>query len=95
MTYKNTNKKLKWILLRQTEMRAHYEILFKSSIWELKFTRLQKEHLEKLLDEVEVLVEKWVKPKLIKSVIKNWKQRMMIDTSIHFDLVCWIQGFKD
>ena len=55
--------------------------------WELKFEKLQKEHYKSMIDEVEVLLNKWVKPHLIKQVIKNWKERAVIDLSIHTDLL--------
>ena len=54
-------------------------------MWEIRFSNLQKEHYKQLLDEVEVLVEKWIKKHIIKQVIDNWKKRADIDISIHCD----------
>ena len=56
-------------------------------VWELQFANLQNEHYKSMIDEVEVLLNKWVKPHLIKQVIKNWKERAVIDLSIHTDLL--------
>lgn len=56
-------------------------------VWELQFANLEKEHYKSMIDEVEVLLNKWVKPHLIKQVIKNWKERAVIDLSIHTDLL--------
>ena len=58
---------------------------FKSAIWEIQFNSLQKQHYLSLLDEVEVLLEKNIKPSLIKKVIDNWKTRWALDVNIHFN----------
>ncbi len=64
-----------------------YSQLTTAWVWELQFSNLQKEHYKSILNEVEVLLDKWVKPHLIKQVIKNWKERAVIDLSIHTDLL--------
>lgn len=74
-------------------MREHYESMFNTTINELRFTRLQKDHLESILEEVQVLINKWVRKEQINAVIKNGKERADIDTLIHFDLECG--GIKD
>ena len=58
---------------------------FKNAIWEMKFNSLQKQHYLSLLEEVEVLLDKNINPNLIKEVIKNWKERAILDESIHYD----------
>lgn len=92
MTYKTTTKKLKRKLFLAQEMREHYEELFKTTLWELKFSRLQIDHYKSMLDEVEVLNNKWVKHSLINKVIQNWKERAVLDISIHFDDAVWIDN---
>lgn len=69
------------------EMHTHYKQLFETSINEIKFWWLQKQHLEWILDEVDVLLEKWCKNTLIQKVIELWKKRAMLDVSIHYDLI--------
>ena len=66
------------------------ENLFASSISELQFANTQKTHFDNLLSEVETLVEKWVKPHLIKKVIENGRQRAVLDISINYDIKVWI-----
>lgn len=56
-------------------------------VWELQFANLQIEHYKSILDEVETLLDKWIKPHLVKQVINNWKERAVIDISIHTDLL--------
>ena len=67
------------------EMHQHYKELYEVAIWEIKFNSLQKEHYLSLLDEVEALLDKNIKPSLIKKVIENWKTRWMLDISIHYN----------
>ena len=69
---------------------AEQENLFASSIWELQFANTQKTHFDNLLSEVETLVEKWVKPNLIKKVIENGRQRAVLDICLHYDMQVWI-----
>ncbi len=54
-------------------------------IWELQFSNLQKEHYKSLIEEVEVLVKKWIKKELIQKVISNWYKRAELDLAIHTD----------
>lgn len=56
-------------------------------VWtkELMFSNLQKEHYKSLLEEVEVLVNKWIKKELIQKVISNWYKRAELDLAIHCD----------
>ena len=58
---------------------------FETAIWEIKFNSLQKQHYLSLLEEVEILLDKNINPNLIKKVIKNWKERAILDESIHYD----------
>lgn len=96
MTYKTTTKKLKNKILYEKEMKTHYEELFKTSVSELKFERLRIEHYKSILEEVEVLLNKWVKNNLISKVIELWKTRDVLDISIHYDIECWwIKWFND
>ena len=69
--------------------------LLQTAIKELQHSHKKVEKYNNLLIEVEELLNKWAKPSLIQKVIENWKQKIIIDTSIHYDLECgWIQGFK-
>lgn len=78
------------------ELHAHYEEVYKSASKELRFQILQTEHYKSILDEVDVLLDKGCKPSLIRKVIENWKQRWVLDISLHFDLECGgIKGFND
>lgn len=77
-------KQTKNTLIKKLEFQENLNITW---VWELQFERLQKEHYKSIIDEVEVLLDKWVKPQLIKQVIKNWKERAIIDLSIHTDLL--------
>lgn len=67
------------------EMHKHYKELYEVAMWELRFSGIQKQHYMSMLDEVEVLLDKNIKSSLIKKVIENWKERWMIDISIHFN----------
>lgn len=69
------------------ELHEYYKELFESWMGELKFKNLKVEHLKNLLNEVEVLLDKGVSNNLIKQIIKNWKERDNIDTSIHNNLL--------
>ncbi len=71
--------------LREENKKLKEEInsLNNISISELQFSNLQRDHYKSLLNEVEILVKKWIKKELIKQVIDNWKQRAVIDLSIH------------
>ena len=96
MWYNSTNPKKLWIaidtIVNEYETNLDEELL-NVSIKELQFANLQKEHLQSILDEVEVLVSKWVKKQLIQEVIKNWKLRSLLDLSIHYDTMCgWIDN---
>lgn len=52
---------------------------------ELMFSNSQKEHYKTLLEEVEVLVNKWINKELIQKVIENWYKRAELDLAIHCD----------
>ena len=67
--------------------------ILNSAVGELQFSNIQKDHYKSILDEVEVLLKKWVKYNLIQKVIENWKTRRVLDMSIHFDIKCWIDNF--
>jgi hypothetical protein len=95
--YTMTTPKKLWIAI--DTIVNHYEKWYESisidevCLQELKFANLQKQHFESILDEVEVLVSKWIKKELIQEVIKNWKLRWMLDLSIHYDMMCgWIDN---
>ncbi len=62
----------------------------KTSIWALQFANEQKESFDNLLFEVENLLEKWVKPNLIKKVIENGRQRAVLGICLHYDMQVWI-----
>jgi hypothetical protein len=53
---------------------------------------MQTDYYKSIVEEVEVLLKKWVKDILIKKVIENLKTRRILDTSIHFDLKYWIDN---
>ena len=67
------------------KLKEEDEIL-NSACEELRFANLQKAHYRNLLDEVEVLLNKWVKHNLIKAVIENWRARADIDICINYDI---------
>ena len=67
--------------------------ILNSAVGELQFSNIQKDHYKSILDEVDVLLKKWVKYSLIQKVIENWKTRRVLDISIHFDMKCWIDNF--
>ena len=52
---------------------------------EIRFQRLQTEHYANLLSEVEVLLDK-VESNIIKAVIKNGRERAVIDISLNYHL---------
>lgn len=63
------------------------ETLLETAISELKFYRLKTELLQNNLDEVATLLDKWVNSETIKAVIANWKEREILDTIIHNQLI--------
>lgn len=68
-----------------------YHSIIVTAIKELQNSKQTVEKYNNLLIEVEELLNKWVNPSLIQKVIENWKQKIIIDTSIHYDLECgWI-----
>lgn len=90
-------------------MFEYYEDLYKTSIWTLKdnkkdlelfmkeyeFQNLQKQHYLTLLDEVEVLLKDKIQHSTIQAVVENWKQRAMIDLTVHYNYNNWnIKGFN-
>lgn len=86
--YKKWYNDHKWLV-------NEYHSIIVTAIKELQHSKQIVEKQNNLLIEVEELLNKWAKPSLIQKVIENWKQRIIIDTSIHYDLECgWIQGFK-
>lgn len=94
-----SKKNLKYYKHRYTvfkELNTLHESLYKTASQELKFERLNKAHLHSILDEVKILLEKWCKTNLIEAVIELWKQREMLDLSIHYELECgWIKRFNN
>ena len=64
-------------------MREHFEELFNTSVWELKFANLQIEHLKASLHEIQVIV----KDPLIERVIENSLERSNLDKFIHTRLL--------
>ena len=68
-------------------MHAHYKTLYETTIDELKFYRIRIDLLLNCLGECESLLDR-VNPKLLKQVIKNTKERDIIDLSIHNQLIC-------
>lgn len=77
--YKKEYKKYKRMHRVQSEMREHFESLFNTGVWELKFRLLQIDHLYNALDEVETMTN----DPLAKWVIKNAKERHQLDKLIH------------
>lgn len=73
------------------KLKEEDEIL-NSTVWELQFRNMQTDYYKSIVEEVEVLLKKWVKDILIKKVIENLKTRRILDTSIHFDLKYWIDN---
>ena len=81
---------------RQTEMRTHFEELYQVALSEFKFKNSQNDSITSLLNEVQVLINKWVKKELINKVIENWKERIVLDISIHYEIECGgIKGFNN
>lgn len=70
------------------ELHEHYKSLFDVAAKELRFAKLQKDHLKCIINEIDELAKKKIKHNLINAVIKNWLEREMIDYSIHYDLEC-------
>ena len=70
------------------EINTHYEELYKVAMKEMRFNSLQRHHFKELLEEVDTLLEKWLKPSVVRAVIKNGMERADIDIGIHFDLEC-------
>jgi len=57
--------------------------LLETAINELKFEKCKNEILNDLLIDLEYYIRKWVSHKLLKQVIKNWREKEVIETSIH------------
>ena len=68
------------------EMHEHYNDLFKSAVKELKFERIRQDSLRQWLEEVKTLLEDWVDNNIIVKVIKNLKERDLLDNIIHNNL---------
>ena len=80
--------KHKIIAFTNKEMREHYESLFNVSVKELKFEKMKNDFLLSLVDEVEELCKNKVNHNIIKEVIKNGKEREVLDRMIHNNLIC-------
>ena len=81
-TFRELKKKLekqKAIAYRQTELREHYEDLFTTWVWELKFAWEQIDFYLNLLDEINELTDDL----LVIQVIQNWLQRATINKMKH------------
>ena len=83
-----------------------YKDLLDIWIHQIKLSNLQKEHLLSIIDEVEVLLEKYssfAKDKKEKSnyeillaIIENWKNRYHLDTILsNRDVAEWQKNFSD
>ena len=83
MTFKQLKTKLKI----KTELYKHYSELYHLAVGELKFERLQTDHLQTVLGEVQELAEQGVSQKLIAKVIENGIERRNLDKLIHTDLI--------
>jgi hypothetical protein len=68
------------------EMHEHYKEILKTALSELKFTRLQVEHLICVVDEVQEINTN----KLVERILTNWIERWELDKDIHNKLV-WEQ----
>lgn len=82
MNYKTLKKELnkqKAIAFRQTEMRKHFESLFKTWVVELQFSNMQTYFYKNLLNEVKEIVN----DNLTKEVIKNWLEKWELNKLIH------------
>jgi hypothetical protein len=64
-----------------------YEDLYHTAAKELKFQRLQTEHLESILYEVQELNRQKVNPVLVNRVIDNGIERKHLDQLIHADII--------
>jgi len=71
----------------QKALREDKEELLKTATSELRFKNMKVEAYENLVIEIQVLLKQWVNTNLIKKVIENWKERIMLDDLIHYDLV--------
>jgi hypothetical protein len=66
-------------------MKEHYKDLYKIAFQENKFNWLQKTRIDDLLCEVHDFIKKWINLKLIEEYIENWRQKICIMQSIHYD----------
>jgi hypothetical protein len=80
-------KNIKASLKFNKEMRVHYEDLFNTSVGELRHYRLKVDILKQCLDEIIVLCNGKIKHEVIKKVIDNLKERIILDDMIHNSLL--------
>lgn len=78
---------LKRILKKQKLEKNKYEDLLISSLDELKFEKLRVKHFKSILYEIETLLKSNVNNEIIIKTIELWKNRDIIDVSIHNDLL--------
>ena len=79
-------KSKKFYKMRYTvhkEMHEHYKDLLKTALSELKFTRLQVEHLISVIDETQSINTN----KLVERILTNWIERREIDKDLHNALI--------
>jgi hypothetical protein len=73
-------------------MLEHYRDLYKTSFQEYKFQWEQKMMLDDLISDTHKLLWKNIKHSLIQKYIENWREKIILNQSIHFDEIVWIDN---
>lgn len=98
MKYKQLRKdrdKYKRMYMVSNEMEKHYESLYNTSFQEFYFQWIQKQLLDDLVTDVFKLLDKWIKSNLVQKYIENWRDKVVLEQSMHFDEVVWIEWLKE
>lgn len=90
MKYKDFKKlmeieELKRKVKFERENTEFYKDLYETAIQEYKNQWNSKMMFDNLIVDVNDLLEKWIKHSLIQKYIANWREKIILNDSIHYD----------
>ena len=87
---KKQNKELKRRIEFEKENTEMYHELYKTALQEHQHQGIQKMAFDDLIADVYDLLWKKIKHSLIEKYIENWREKIVLGDSIHFDEIVWI-----
>ena len=86
MSKKNYKERLKF----EKANAEMYKSLYKAAFQEHQHQGIQKQAVDTVVCDIDDLLRKWIKNSLIRKYIENWRGKICLNNSIHFDEIVWI-----